>query len=317
MNAGAAPWRVQCMNINTVDLNLFLVFQAIYSARSVTVAGDRLGMTQSAVSNALKRLRERFNDPLFVRTPQGMVPTAVATRLIEPVEEGLAKLNQAIGQTRHFEPATATQLFRIAINDIGQLVLMPPLLVAVQAMAPGVRFETVEVSPANCRQLLVEGRVDLAIGSWQPMGHGIYQQRLFEESYVALLSTKHPLTSERLELSEYLAAEHIVYRPSGASYDALQDTLADLHVLHQRKVVLTAAHALGLSSMVASSNLLLSVPERLAQTMAQPRSDLRIAKLPFDVAPFPIKQQWHEQFHTDAAHQWLRQLVFERFNDLP
>jgi DNA-binding transcriptional LysR family regulator len=274
-------------------------------------------MTQSAVSNALKRLRERFNDPLFVRTPNGMVPTPLATRLIEPIDEGLTKLNQAIDQSRSFDPTSSTHLFRIAMNDVGQVVLLPPLLSAARRVAPRTRFETVEVSPANCRQLLVDGRVDLAVGSWQPLGSGIYQQRLFEESYVALLSIDHPLKSETLSLDDYLAADHIVYRPSGASYDALQDTLADLNVLDRRKVVLTAAHAMGLSSVVAGSSLLLSVPERLAQTMASPRTDLRIARLPFDVAPFPIKQQWHEQSQVDAGHQWLRRLVFELFNDLP
>ena len=305
------------MNINTVDLNLFLVFQAIYTTRSVTLAGDRIGMSQSAVSNALKRLRERFADPLFVRTPNGMVPTAVAAKLIEPIEEGLAKFNQAIDQTRRFDPATSNQLFRIAINDIGQLVLMPKLLAAALAQAPKVRFETVEVTPANCRQLMVDRRVDLAIGSWEPLGSGIYQQRLFEEGYVVLLGANHPLKSEKIELAEYLAAEHIVYRPSGASYDALQATLSGLNVLDQRKVVLTAAHSLGLSTMVAASGLLLSLPERLAQAMAASGTDLRIAQLPFVVPPFPIKQQWHEQSHSDAGHQWLRRLVFDCFNDLP
>lgn len=305
------------MNIHTVDLNLFLVFQAIYATRSVTLAGDRLGMSQSAVSNALKRLRERFDDPLFVRTPNGMVPTAVAAKLIEPVEEGLGKLNQAIDQSRRFDPATSTQLFRIALNDIGQLVLMPPLLAKAQQLAPAVRFETVEASPSNCRQLMVDGAIDLAIGSWQPLGTGIYQQRLFEEGYVALLSAEHELKAEKLELPEYLEAAHIVYRPSGASYDALHSTLADLNVLEKRKVVLTAVHSLGLSTMVASSRLLLSVPERLALAMAASRSGLRIAQLPFTVQRFPIKQQWHEQRHADAGHQWLRRLVFEIFTDLP
>ena len=305
------------MNINTVDLNLFLVFQAIYATRSVTLAGDRLGMSQSAVSNALKRLRERFDDPLFVRTPNGMVPSAVAVKLIEPVEEGLAKLNQAIDQSRRFDPATSSQLFRIALNDIGQLVLMPPLLAKAQALAPGVRFEAVEASPSNCRQLMVDGAIDLAIGSWQPLGTGIYQQRLFEEGYVVLLNADHELQAGKLSISEYLTATHIVYRPSGASYDALHSTLAELNVLDKRKVVLTAVHSLGLLAIVGNSRLLLSVPERLALAMAASRTGLRIAQLPFDVPRFPIKQQWHEQRHADAGHQWLRRLVFDIFNDLP
>ena len=126
------------MNINSIDLNLFLVFQAIYATRSVTLAGDRLGMTQSAVSNALKRMRERFNDALFVRTADGMVPTPVAERLIAPVEEGIACLAQAVDQGRTFEPETSSRTFRIAVNDIGQLVMMPELLSVARGVAPGV-----------------------------------------------------------------------------------------------------------------------------------------------------------------------------------
>src|SRR6476660_5688417 len=108
----------RAVNINSIDLNLFLVFQAIYATRSVTLAGDRLGMTQSAVSNALKRMRERFNDVLFVRSTEGMVPTPVAERLISPIEEGLAFLVHAVDQGRTFDPTTSTRLFRIAVNDI-------------------------------------------------------------------------------------------------------------------------------------------------------------------------------------------------------
>jgi DNA-binding transcriptional LysR family regulator len=305
------------MNINTVDLNLFLVFQAIYITRSATLAGDRICMSQSGVSNALKRLRERFDDPLFVRTPDGMIPTAVASKLIEPIEQGLAKLNQAIEQSRRFDAGTSDQLFRIAMNDIGQLAIMPQLLAAARAIAPGVRFETVEASPANCRQFMIDGRVNLAIGSWAPLGSGMYQQSLFKDGYVALLSSEHPLQSEKIELSEYLAADHIVYKPSGASYDALHDILADLNFLDKRKVVLTAAHSLGLATMVATSNLILSVPHRLAKAMIFARKDLRIAQLPFDVPQFPIRQQWHEQYHSEAGHQWLRRLVFEQLSDLP
>jgi DNA-binding transcriptional LysR family regulator len=246
-----------------------------------------------------------------------MVPTALAKKLIDPIEEGLTKLTQAVSQTRQFDPATSSQLFRIAINDIGQLIFMPKLLATARTIAPGIKFETIEATPLSCRQLLVDGLADLAIGSWKPMGSGFFQQRLFEESYVALLSSEHHLKAEKIRINEYLAAEHIVYRPSGTSYDALQTKLSELNVLEQRKVVLTAAHSLGLSAIVASSGLLLSVPYRLAVAMANTRSDLRIAQLPFTVSPFPIRHQWHERSHADKSHQWLRHLVFEQFNDLP
>ena len=302
------------MNINTLDLNLFLVFQAIYVTRSVTRAGDRLGLSQSAVSNALKRTRQRFNDPLFVRTPEGMVPTALAERLIGYVDHGLARLNEAIDQGRSFEAATSNRIFRIAINDIGQLVMMPRLLAAARERGPLIRFETVDASLSDARQRMRDGQVDLAIGSWEGMGPAFHQQRLFDESFVVLMRSKNPLATRGLSLESYLAAEHIAYRPSGATDTELQQTLRSAGVLEQRRVVLAAAHSLGLSSIVASSDLLLTAPKRLAEAMVAVNAELHIAPAPFTVAPFPIRQQWPERFHSDGGSRWLRELVFALFH---
>jgi DNA-binding transcriptional LysR family regulator len=304
------------MNINSIDLNLFLVFQAIYATRSVTLAGDRLGMTQSAVSNALKRMRERFNDALFVRSADGMVPTPVAERLIAPIEEGIACLVQAVDQGRTFEPETSSRIFRIAVNDIGQLVMMPELLSVARSVAPGVRFETVDVSMADARQRMLHGQIDIALGSWEPMGPSFYQQRLFDETFVVLMSKASPLgTRERIELEDYLAAEHIAYRPQGTTDSQLQQTLDRAGALDRRRVVLTAAHSLGLTSIVATSGLLLTAPARLAKAMVATRADLRSVDAPFEVRPFEIRQQWHERFHQDSGNRWLRELIFGLFHE--
>jgi DNA-binding transcriptional LysR family regulator len=304
------------VNINSIDLNLFLVFQAIYATRSVTLAGDRLGMTQSAVSNALKRMRERFNDTLFVRSADGMVPTPVAERLIAPIEEGIACLVQAVDQGRTFDAQTSSRTFRIAVNDIGQLVMMPELLMVARAGAPGVRFETVDVSMADARQRMLHGQIDIALGSWEPMGPSFYQQRLFDESFVVLMSKTSPLgTPERIELDDYLAAEHIAYRPQGTTDSQLQQTLERADALDRRRVVLTAAHSLGLASIVAASGLLLTAPARLARAMVASRADLHIVDAPFEVTPFEIRQQWHERFHQDSGNRWLRELIFGLFHE--
>jgi DNA-binding transcriptional LysR family regulator len=304
------------VNINTIDLNLFLVFQAIYTTRSVTLAGERLGLTQSAASNALKRTRERFNDPLFVRTTDGMVPTALAERLIGPIEEGLASLHRAVDQGRRFDPASSNRLFRIAINDIGQLVMIPHLLDEARRMAPGVRFETIDAALLEARHAMMHGQIDIAVGSWEPLGQSFYQQRLFDETFIVLMSRKNSISLlPRLELNDYLAAEHVAYRPNGATDTALQQSLDRAGVLDQRKVVLTAAHSLGLSSIVAASNLLLTVPRRLAQAMIASRSDLETRPAPFAATPFEIRQQWHERFHQDSGSRWLRELFFHLFHD--
>jgi DNA-binding transcriptional LysR family regulator len=304
------------VNINTIDLNLFLAFQAIYATRSVTLAGERLGMTQSAMSNALKRLRERFNDALFVRSTDGMVPTPVAERLITPIEEGLACLMQAVDQGRTFEAQTSGRTFRIAVNDIGQLVMMSELLLVARGIAPGVRFETVDVPIAEARQRMLHGQIDIALGSWEPIGPSFYQQRLFDETFVVLTSRASPLGGrDSIGLDEYLAAEHIAYRPHGTTDFQLQQTLERAGALDRRRVVLTAAHSLGLSSIVASSGLLLTAPARLAQAMVASRTDLHIVNAPFEVVPFEIRQQWHERFHQDSGNRWLRELIFGLFHE--
>jgi DNA-binding transcriptional LysR family regulator len=302
------------MHINLVDLNLFLVFQAIYQTRSVTLAGKRLSMTQSAVSNALKRTREQFGDPLFVRTPEGMIPTALAERLIGPTLAGLSQFSRAIDNGSAFDPATSERHFRLAINDVGQLAMMPALLEATRSRAPGISFETVDASFPEGKQRMSSGQIDLALGSWDTMGPGFCEQTLFGESFVVLMCARHRLAGTRLGFDDYMAAEHIAYSPSGANYAALQHTLARAGVSDQRKIVLTAAHSLGLSSMVASSNLLLTAPSRLAKAMTVARDDLLIQPLPFEVIPFFIRQQWHERFQGDSGNRWLRELVFGLFH---
>ncbi len=304
------------MNIHSIDLNLFLVFQAIFATRSVTLAGERLGMTQSAVSNALKRMRERFNDVLFVRSAEGMVPTPLAERLIGPVEEGLAAFSQAVDQGRTFEADSSGRLFRIAVNDIGQLVMMPRLLSLARGLAPGIRFETVDVPRAEARQRMLHGQIDVALGSWEPMGPSFYQQRLFDETFVVLVARASPLgTRDSITLDDYLAAEHIAYRPRGTTDHQLQQALERVGALDRRRVVLTAAHSLGLSSIVATTGLVLTAPQRLAQAMVASRSDLHILNAPFEVAPFEISQQWHERFHQDSGNRWLRELMFGLFHE--
>lgn len=303
------------MNINTVDLNLFLVFHAIYRNRSVTLAGERIGMTQSAVSNALKRLRERFDDMLFVRAPDGMLPTPLAERMIGPVEAALAHLSNAIDHGRHFDPATSNRAFRIAINEVGHLVLIPRLLRTVRERAPNVRFETVDATPLETRQCMLQGQIDLAIGSWDAMGPAFHQQRLFDESFVVVMSRDHPLSDGSLGMENYVGADHLAFRPHGSTDNELQHALQGAGVPVHRRVVLAAAHSQGLAQMVRSTGLLLTAPSRLAHVMASECPELRIVPAPFAMRPFQIRQQWHERVHQDSAHRWLRELIFALFHE--
>lgn len=302
------------MNINTVDLNLFLIFQAIYVTRSVTLAGDRIGMTQSATSNALKRLRERFGDPLFVRTSEGMTPTPLAERLVTPIEAGLAQFSRAFDQGCQFDAKTSDRVFRIAINDTGQMVMMPRLLAAAQRLAPHVRFETVDCSMADARSSMTHGQLDLAVGSWHGMGQTFYQQRLFDETFVVLMSGSNQLARGELSLEAYMNARHVAYRPSGETETGLEQTLGRASANGKRHVVFSAAHSLGLSAIVASSDLLLTSPSMLARSLMYGRAGLEVRPLPLRVSPLVIRQQWHERIQLDGGSRWLRELFFALFH---
>lgn len=303
------------MKLNCLDLNLFLVFQAVYATRSVTLAGDRLALTQSAVSAALKRMRDRFKDPLFVRTADGMLPTALADRLIGPIQEDLVRLQQAAEQGSGFDAQSSDRTFRIAINEIGQMVVMPRLLAEARRLAPGVAFETIDARVPDVRMRMQEGEIDLAMGSWELIGPTFYQQRLFEESFVVLMSRgSHAAQQGALDLDAYLAAEHIAYRPNGTTDLVLQQALETAGILSRRRVVFCAAHSSGLGQMAANSDLLLTLPGRLAERLVSQQALLMMRPVPFAVTPFEIRQQWHARLHQDGGNRWLRQLIFQLFH---
>lgn len=162
---------------------------------------------------------------------------------------------------------------------------------------------------------MLHGQIDLAVGSWKAMGQTFYEQRLFDETFVVLMSSSNPLAKGEMLFEDYMSAQHIAYRPSGATDTELQNTLNRAGVIGQRNVVLTAAHSLGLAAIVASSNLLLTAPRRLAQAMMSTRTDLKMGPTPFDVAPFAIRQQWHEKFRLDGGNRWLRTRFFSLFHE--
>ena len=306
------------MDINGLDLNLLKIFRAVYGEGNVSRAAVQVGMTQSAVSNALKRLREQIGDPLFVRTSAGVLPTPVADRLIGPVEEGLRHLGLAVGSLQGFDAATSDHCFRIYVNDLAQLVFLPRLIAHVQEAAPSLRFETVDEPLEVGRRMMAEGQVDLAIANWPAMGQGYFRQRLFAETFVVMMSASHPLASGALGKEDYLKARHIDYRPGGSTYGLLRTTLDTLFSRENvtRQVSFVAAHALGLSSILASSELMLTVPSRLANAMMRDTRDaLVVQTLPFASPSLSITQQWHARVHRDPANRWLRKQILDLFLD--
>ena len=192
------------MNFNTLDLNLLVVFDAILRTRSVTLAGENVHLSQSAMSNALKRLRRSFNDPLFVRTSMGMLPTPYAEQISKPIQDALAQIKATIEAKNVFDPAKSERTFRIYMTDVGQMVLLPDLLERIPKEAPHVNLQTVQVPMHHREEAMESGEVDLAVGYLIPFEGHFYRQKLFTETYVCMVRAGHPTIGDQITLREFL-----------------------------------------------------------------------------------------------------------------
>lgn len=295
------------MKLNALDLNLLLVFDAILRTGSVTQAGEEVGLSQPSMSNALTRLRDYFNDQLFVRTQGSMQPTPFALRLSGPVQEALQQLRSALEDKRHFDARSSSRAFRICMTEVAQRVFLPRLVSLFRVEAPGVQIATVDLTPNQTETALGSGEIDLAVGYFSDFGPSFYAQRIFQEHYVVMARRGHPAMQNGLTMEAYLNALHIVYLPAAASHHTLETMLdrefAQLGV--KRRVGLRVAHSMGLPTIVASTDLILTIPSRLGQAFID-QADVQLCELPVSIPFIDIKQYWHARFHQDPAVQWLR-----------
>ena len=191
------------MNLSKVDLNLFIVFDAIYTEANLTRAGQIVGITQPAVSNALARLRETFNDPLFVRTAQGMVPTPMAQNIITPVRNALQLLRVSVQESRSFNPEQATKTYRISMTDLSEAVILPHLAARIRRLAPNVNIDSFLTRRRETTKELAAGRLDFAIDAPLNTDTQVRHVKLFEDRYVCVMRKGHPLAGkERISLDE-------------------------------------------------------------------------------------------------------------------
>lgn len=296
------------VNFSSLDLNLLRVFDAIYTTKSVTIASSTLHLTQPAVSKQLNRLREIFEDPLFVRTVEGMAPTPRAEVLAGPIHRALIDVRTAFDSQVGFDSSTSERTFRIFMNDAGQMALLPRLLAVLAKEAPGLNIETVQMPTARMRGVGLEsGDVDLAVGYFEDFDGSIHCQVLFEERYVGMVREDHPDIRDTLSFEQFLHASHVVYQPAGGGH-ASQESFVDKAFwaagVH-RRVAVRLAHAVGMSSMVSNTEHLVVIPHRLALACAR-LVPVRILDLPIEVPHFKVTQYWHDRFHADPGNQWLR-----------
>lgn len=293
------------MNLTKVDLNLFVVFDAIYTEANLTRAGQIVGITQPAVSNALSRLRETFNDPLFVRTAQGMVPTPMAQNIIGPVRNALALLRVSVQESRTFAPLQANKTYRISMTDLTEQVMLPPLFQRLRRLAPNVHIESFLAKRRETTKELAAGRLDFAVDAPLNTDPQVRHVKLLEDRYVCAMRPGHPLAKDKLSLEDYLSLTHIHIstRRNGLGYVDL--ALGKMGI--QRKIALRSQHYLMASSVMQQTDMAMTVPERFAR-----RHALHYVALPInDVPAVETHLYWHESTDQDPANRWMREQMIE------
>jgi DNA-binding transcriptional LysR family regulator len=241
-----------------------------------------------------------------------MEPTPYADQLAESVSYALAMIHSGVNQRSSFEPTSAQRSFTIGMTDIGEIYFLPALMERLHRDAPGVTLSTVRNAAINLKDELESGKVDLAIGLLPQLKAGFFQRRLFTQSYVCLMRRGHRLDKRRLSLAEFSAAEHLVVISAGTGHGKVDELLLRSGV--ERSVRLTVPHYVSVGHILRGSELVATVPERLADRLVEPFGLVKVphpAKLP-DVA---INVFWHAKYHRAPANRWLRGVVFELFGD--
>ena len=293
-----------------IDLNLFLVFDAIYREGGVTRAAAVLHLTQPAVSHALGRLREMFGDALFVRQGHAMIPTPVARGIVDPVRRALRALEAAVTETSRFDPAEARKHMVLGLHESLEASVLPGVMRRLVELAPNI---DVTAAPVERRQLaarLADGTLDLALDVLLPLSGEVLHRPVVQDRLVVAVRRDHPVVGANLDLATYLAQQHISITSRRRGAGAVDAELARLGLT--RRIRLHGQYYFAASRVVAETDLLLTMPEYEAELCARAFGN-RILALPLDMPAIDVHLYWHASTDRDPANQWLREEVVRAF----
>ncbi len=295
------------MNIAALDLNLLVIFDALFVERSVTRAAKRVGLSQPAASNALRRLRERLGDALFVPTSRGLEPTSRAHAIAPPIRRALAELEGALAPPAIFDPGRARRTFVMMMSDVGELALMPRLTARLAGEAPGVDVRVV-AGPTGAPEdvLAAPGAPDLMLSLASAPGRGTHHQALYAQRFVGLARRGHRCLRRKMTLKRFIALDHLLIAPRGLPGGVVDDALARRGM--RRRIALTLANFFSAAMVVAETDLVLVAPAMLAQRATAILS-VRTFVPPLPLPQTSIAQYWHATRDDDPGHRWLRAAV--------
>jgi DNA-binding transcriptional LysR family regulator len=300
------------MHVGTVDLNLLVALRALLTERNVTRAARRVGLSQSAMSHALARLRETFSDPLFLRSREGLIPTERALRLEPALNDALRRLDEEVLADRPFDPRTSDRHFRIACHDLEQLALLPRLVPQVTREAPRVKLEFNVPDERLPWRALQDGRLDFALAVRVEDRPGLYAEELFDEDFVVVVRKSDPRFRKGVDLAAFVAAHHLLVTPFGGLTGIVDDALRERGLA--RSVRLGCTQFSLAPWILLESDMILTLP-RTAATLFARALPLALHEPPLPLPRFSVHAIWAERSQSDPAHRWLRQAFRECFKD--
>lgn len=289
------------MNWGAFDLNLLIVFDAVMQERNVTRAGNRIGLSQSAMSHALRRLRYVLKDELFVRTPEGMVPTLRAEMLAQPLRQALSEMQLALDPVA-FDPVASDRRFALSVNNYAAVVLAPPLVAAVSAAAPSVHLDLRPSGTLDIADRLDRGDLDLTLGSIDSPGERFSTAALLEDPFVMVMRRGHPASRSKLSAAAFAALPHLEISSSGEDIGFIDRWLAESGLV--RRIALRAPY-LSAAAILVQSDLVATLSRRIAQEFVR-NHPLQIREPPYDSPQVRTMMCWHRRLDSHPAHRWLR-----------
>lgn len=296
------------MDLAGVDLNLLVVFDALMAERHVTRAGERIGLSQPAMSAALNRLRRLFKDDLFVRRADGMFPTRRAEEIAIPLRQALLQIQEAL-EPEVFVPEKAKRTFRIATNDFAASVLLPRLGERLSSEAPQIDIRVIAADDPLAITLLEQDKVEIAIAPFETVEPQFERQALMEPGdFLCVMRKEHPLASSKLTLEQFAATPQLLVSRTGDSKGFVDEILAAQGL--KRRVAFTVPSFLLAPLILTGTDLIAILPRRLA-LMFQDMASLVTKDPPFPQRKFPLATLWHQRLNKDAGHIWLRHTLVQ------
>lgn len=292
-------------NINNLDLNLLKALDALLDEKNVTRAANKLALTQPAVSSMLNRLRDRFDDPLFVRASYGMVPTDRALALAKPLKKILSEI-EGLVQPLVFNPAELEMTFRIAATDNGMHCVGIPFAMALNKIAPKVKVALMSIHGRNVETMLMNGELDLIIVGEPTVPLNLYSRVIHKESYVCMMREDHPLAHKKLDIDTFCSMNQVLVSYDGGGFSGATDAVLE-KIGKKRNVVMSITSFLLLPEILKNSDWIAVAPSHLLEK----NSGIISKKTPIEVGGYHKLIAWHQRTHHDSLQRWLRDFLLE------